>query len=122
MSKYTDYGFDILEFERDAQTGNPKFVVLLPIIWEFGKKGSNYIFTVPAGFIFDVSIPKIATIFFDPTDIKYLKAAALHDCLLENKYDWVFSAAAFNEALRADRVGFFKRTIMFFSVLLWKYE
>jgi hypothetical protein len=90
--------------------------------WDLGKEGSGLTYTVPAGFRFDVSVPRILQWAFSPKDRRFLKAAALHDHMLENGWSRIESAAVFHEALKADKVSRLKRLAMFLAVALWRYR
>ena len=76
---------------------------------------------VPAGYEFDVSIPRALSWAFDPTDPRYLKASALHDWALDQGWDGVSSAASFSDALLAEKVGFARRWAMVFAVIAYKF-
>jgi hypothetical protein len=62
------------------------YVVTSPLIWEIGKNKSGWVFTVPVGKEFESSVPKCLQWLWSPDDPYYLKAAAIHDTLLENGY------------------------------------
>jgi hypothetical protein len=54
------------------------YELLEPVVWRIGHiNGPEHI--VPAGFIFDVSIPRFLRWLYHPTAREYFKAAALHD-------------------------------------------
>lgn len=115
MSAYTDHvavgHVDGIRYSLDAQ-----------LQWEIGRKGSALILSVPAGFVFDVSIPVWWRWLFDPNDIRYFKAAGLHDWMLKDGWSRVTAAAIFHDALAADGVPLWRRLIMFLAVALWKYR
>jgi len=90
--------------------------------WDLGKEGSGLTYTVPAGFRFDVSVPRILQWAFNPNDRRFLKAAALHDHMLESGWSRIESAAVFHEALKADGVQRWRRLAMFLAVALWRYR
>lgn len=102
--------------------GGIKYRTTEPIDWELWEKGSGDWFTVPAGTVFDVSIPLFLRWAFDPHDRRFLKAAALHDTMLESGIDRLRSAAEFNLALKADGVGMRRRLAMFLAVALWRFS
>ncbi|WP_026756665.1 DUF1353 domain-containing protein [Sediminimonas qiaohouensis] len=91
--------------------------------WEIGAKGSDLWVTVPVGFPFDVSIPRGLRWAFDPHDVRYLKAAALHDYAI-HELDWprVTAASLFSEALRAQGLGRLRRLVMVLAVIIWKFN
>jgi len=91
------------------------YITTHQIEWAIGHKSSGFIYTVPAGFVFDVSIPAYLTWLFDPNDPRFLKAAALHDHMLELGWDRPTAAAIFHEALKADGVSKAKRRAMFLA-------
>lgn len=98
------------------------FEVTVPVLWEIGKLGSGLLVTVPAGFHFDVSTPRCLQWFVEPSDPKFMKAAALHDYTLTSGWDRVSAAALFSEALRADEVGRFKRLVCVIAVIIWNWK
>ncbi|WP_019998779.1 DUF1353 domain-containing protein [Aureimonas ureilytica] len=115
MSAYTD---SPALFER---LDGIRYRVLVPITWEIGKKGSGWAFTVLAGTVFDVSIPRPLWWVFSPHDRRFLKAAALHDELLIAGIDRVTAAGAFNEALKADGVSAARRLAMTAAVAFYRW-
>lgn len=100
----------------------PRFEVRHPVIWEIGRKGSGLWVTVPPGYVFDVSVPPPLRWLFDPADPRYLKAACLHDWLLDDGWYRVTAAGVFGAALRADGVGFWRRVAMVVAVVLWRFD
>ena len=115
MSKYTSYNTD---FEY---VGGITYRVKKDITWQVGSlTGPKFI--VPAGFIFDVSVPKFARWIFNPHDKQYFKAAAIHDYMLVNDWSRLTAGAEFNSALKADKVVVWRRFVMWLTVSLWKYE
>ncbi|MEI4262780.1 DUF1353 domain-containing protein [Roseovarius sp. D0-M9] len=90
--------------------------------WAVGHPRSGFVFVVPAGRVFDVSIPRALRWIFDPHDPRFLKAAALHDEMLMTGWARVTAAAEFHEALRADGVGRWARLAMFGAVALWRFQ
>ena len=93
-----------------------------PLSWEVGAQGSGLIVTVPAGTVFDVSIPRGLRWLFDPHDPRYLKAAALHDEMLLRGWARTTAGAEFHEALKADKVAMWRRLSMWLAVSLFKYR
>lgn len=99
-----------------------KYITVRPLSWELGRKESGYIVTVPRDYVFDVSIPWFARWIFDPHDPAYLKAAALHDCLLDRQWERVSAAAVFHNALKADQVSLWRRLTMWLAVSLFRFR
>jgi hypothetical protein len=114
MSAYTDH------FGAVALSGID-YKLTAPLTWRIGHIDGPAV-TVPAGFVFQVSVPTILRWAFSPHDGRFHKAAALHDWLLINGWDRVTSGAIFHEALKADGVGTWKRKVMLLAVVLWKFE
>lgn len=114
MSRYTDTISVIPDGDR--------YRLARDVHWDIGKPGSGATYTVPAGFVFDVSIPHFARWLFNPHDRRFLKAAALHDHMLLSGWNRVESGAAFHEALKADDVPPWRRLVMFLAVALWRYR
>lgn len=94
---------------------------LEPLVWSVGHAGSGLEFVIPAGVVFDLSVPRGLRWFFDPHDQRYLKSAALHDEMLAAGWSRVSAAGEFHEALRADGVDRFRRLAMFVAVALWRF-
>jgi Protein of unknown function (DUF1353) len=96
------------------------FISEAALPWELGRRGSGLWVTVPAGFVFDMSIPRALHWAFDPRDGRYMKAAALHDYALQARgFDRVSSAALFSSALAADRVPAWQNLFFTLSVIAW---
>ena len=89
---------------------------------EIGRNGSGALVVVPAGFIFDVSIPPGARWIFDPCDPAYLKASCVHDWLLVDGWDRVTAGAVFHEILRTEKICLGQRLVRWFAVSLWRYR
>ena len=91
-----------------------------PVAWDVGKLGSGWVLTIPAGFMFDSSVPRWARWYFDPHEPLWLLAAAVHDCLLAQGHDRAFAACEWLRAARAmDRR---KRVwVAFAGVFLWAF-
>lgn len=99
------------------------WVLLSPLRWEIGAKGSGMMWVVPAGYSCDMAtIPALARAIFDPSDGRFAKAAVLHDHMLESGFDRLTAAAEFHSALRADGVARWRRLVMFLAVALWRYD
>ena len=96
--------------------------VVRPVPWEIGRPGSGLWLIVPIGYEFDVSVPWWLRWAVDRRDPRYLKAAALHDWALDDRWDRVSAAAAFADALRADGVGRARRLAMTLAVIVWRFD
>lgn len=90
-----------------------------PITWEIGKKGSGLWVTVPAGFEFESSVPRLCWWFFPPDDPRFLKAAAVHDWLLEASYAAAFAAGEWHSAAKSSGAPPVRRYLAFLAVAAW---
>ena len=97
-----------------------RYATTAPVAWDIGKLGSGWVLTIPAGFMFDSSVPRWAQWCFDPHEPRWLLAAAVHDCLLAQGHDRAFAACEWLRAARAmDRR---KRVwVAFAGVFLWAF-
>ena len=111
MSPYTQH-------IQTTHLGGIRYRLDAPLLWELGEVGSGDFITVPQGFVFDVSIPWWVRRAFDPHDLRYRKAAALHDHLLSKpNYSRAMAAAVFYDALKADGASAFRRAVMTMAVI-----
>lgn len=77
---------------------------------------------MPAGFEFDVSVPRWLRWLFDPHRADFHKASALHDHMLTGGWSRITAGAEFHNALKADGVRAIRRLVMLIAVLIWKFE
>lgn len=66
--------------------GSRGYVLVAPIVWHLGKKDSGHILTIPKGTEFESSVPWVLRWLWSVDDPYFLKAAAIHDFMLENGY------------------------------------
>lgn len=99
-----------------------EYVTKVPLSFDLGFKGSGFSYTVPKNFKFEVSIPKGLRWILNPHNPKYLKAAVIHDHMLERGWDRPTAGGVFQAALKVSGVGSAKRLAMFFAVTLWKWH
>lgn len=109
MSKFTD-------FSGINQIGGHRYRLTSDLLFEVGKRGSGFSYVVPAGFVFDVSIPIGVRWLFNPDDIRYLKASAVHDHMWINGWDLQTAAAIFYRALRSSYVPAWRAMAMYAAV------
>ena len=114
MSRYTD------NKSPAVLVGADLYQLAYPLAWHIGTL-SGPLYEVQEGFLFDVSIPWWATWLFSRHDPKFLKAAALHDHMLQAGWSRITAGAEFHNALAADRVPVWQRITMWLAVSLWKY-
>jgi hypothetical protein len=115
VSAYTAYHFAF------TAAGGIRFRLTEPLTWRVGAIDGPII-VVDADFVFDVSVPRAFRWLFNPLDRRYLKAAALHDWLLEYGWDRITAGAVFHQALRADGVSAWRRIVMLLAVQLYKFS
>lgn len=83
--------------------GSRGYVVTHPLFWQIGKKGSGWVLTVPKGKEFESSVPRLFHWALSPDDPNFLKAAAIHDTLLEAGYRPAFADSQWFEAALSER-------------------
>ncbi len=114
MSKATTYD----DWERDGDC----YRLRSPLAWEIGNKGSGWLLVIPAGFVFESSVPRIASWIVSPHYRPWLLAAAVHDRLLEEGFDKAFAAGEWLRAVRAmaakDRKAWLALPA-YYGVVLW---
>ncbi len=77
---------------------------------------------MPAGFRVDVSVPIPLRWLFSPHDPRFLKAAALHDHMLNEGWNRIEAAGPFERALAADGTSLWRRLVMFLAVALYRFN
>lgn len=121
MSAYTQHtGPKPDPFDPEALDGI-RFRLARDLVWHIGHE-TGPAYPVPAGFEFDVSIPRWLWWLFDPREQAFLKGAALHDHMLIHGWSRLTAAAEFHNALKADGVRLWRRLAMFLATALWRYE
>lgn len=101
--------------------GGIRYRLDAPLVWRIGHiDGPAY--TVPAGFEFDMSVPRFLRWLFDPHRRDFHKAAALHDHMLESGWSRITAGAEFHNALHADGVAAWRRLLALFAVMIWRFE
>ncbi len=86
--------------------GSRGYVTTRPVHWNLMWKGSPFVLKIPAGREFESSVPRTLQWLWSPDDPHYLKAAVIHDVLLESGSRWVeadsqwFAAALSEQAPR----------------------
>lgn len=93
-----------------AKRGSRDYVTVSEVRWHLMWKGSPYVLAIPAGREFESSVPRILQWLWSPDDPYYLKAALIHDVLLESgsrtfEADSQWRAAALSEKAPAFRTG-----------------
>ena len=89
-----------------------RWKLLAPLVFEGSAK-----FIVPTGFETDfASVPRFAWRFCPPIAGNHAEPAVLHDYLCENSNNQPYADKMFLEAMKANGVGWIKRTVMFNAV------
>ena len=78
--------------------GLRRHVTTRPVRWWIGKKNSGWLLEIPAGRPFESSVPRALWWLFSPDDPYFLKAALIHDVLLEDGYRHAFADSQWFEA------------------------
>lgn len=114
MSAYTRHSGPV-------HVGGIVYRLTQPLVWRIGHENGP-VYTVPAGFEFDMSVPRFLRWLFDPHRSDFHKAAALHDHMLQAGWSRITAGAEFHNALKADGVTAWKRLVMLIAVLIWKFD
>lgn len=101
-----------------AEKGGPRdYVVVQPVEWWIGKKHSGWKFTVPVGRAFESSVPPALRWAFSPDDPYFLKAAAVHDMLLEEGYRNAFADSQWFEVAMSVHAPMWRAWIAYLGML-----
>ncbi len=100
-----------------------RYVLVQSLALTIGGENAVTQVEVPAGFAFDVSVPRLLRWWIDPHDERLLKAAALHDYAL-HRLGWPreVAAAPFGHCLREAGVSRGKRLAMIVAVIVWRWN
>lgn len=87
------------------------YVTTQTVFWNLMWKGSPYVLDIPPGREFESSVPRSLQWLWSPDDPFFLKAALIHDVLLESgargfEADSQWRAAALSQKAPAVRTGF----------------
>lgn len=96
-----------------------KYYLTSDLKWEVGKKHSGLTITIEESFEFESSVPKWLRWLWSPDDPYFLKAAAIHDWLLENGYRPAFAAGEWHDAAKSVHAPKIRRLFGFMAVALW---
>jgi hypothetical protein len=81
-----------------APGGARRYVTTRAISWGIGAKGSPWRLIIPAGREFESSVPRFARWILSPDDPRFLRAALIHDHLLEAGFRPFFAAGEWYDA------------------------
>ncbi|KPU83673.1 hypothetical protein JI58_08045 [Marinosulfonomonas sp. PRT-SC04] len=82
--------------------GSRSYVTAQTVFWNIGKKGSGWVLTIPPGREFESSVPKYLHWALSPDDPYFLKAAVIHDTLLESGFRRAFADSQWFEAAMSE--------------------
>lgn len=89
-----------------------------PLRYVHEEAGLDY--TVPVGTRTDLASVPWFTAWAIPPGGEHQRSAVLHDVLCETPgITWFFAAAVMREAMHRDGVAFFRRMIIYYSILWW---
>ena len=76
-------------------------------------------YEIPKGFTTDgATVPRVFWVLFPPVG-KYLKAAILHDWMLDSNYGWKIANKEFNSMLKKLDIAWWRRMLMVGSVKIY---
>ncbi|GLQ26143.1 DUF1353 domain-containing protein [Sulfitobacter pacificus] len=116
----------MLDFETPADWSQHlsgiKYVTTRDIDWGLGTPRSKTRLKIPAGRVFDVSVPRGLRWLIDPHNPKYRIAGLIHDELL-HVHNWTRMRAGgeFHDALRAGGTSAICAIALWVAVSLFKY-
>lgn len=102
-----------------CKKGGPRgYVTTAQIDWPIGRKGSRHVETIPAGFEFESSVPRLLQRLWSPDDPAFLLSACVHDWLLEAGYDRDFCDSQWLAAARKSKANCWRaKTARLFMML-----
>lgn len=81
------------------------YVTTAPVNVSIGKSGSGWFLSIAPGREFESSVPRLLRWILSPHDPRFLRAALIHDHLLETGHRPFFAAGEWHAAARADGAG-----------------
>lgn len=85
--------------------GSRGYMTTAQIDWPIGRKGSQHIETIPKGFEFESSVPRVLQWLWSPHDPNFLLSACVHDWLIEAGYDLDFCDSQWLAAARKSKAS-----------------
>ncbi len=77
------------------------YMTVKPVVHAIGRAGSGWRLLIPSGREFESSVPRALRWLISPDDPRFLRAALVHDHLLEEGNRALFSAGEWHAAARA---------------------
>jgi hypothetical protein len=94
------------------------YVTTRVVAWSLMWKGSPYILTIPVGREFESSVPRSLQWLWSPDDPYYLKAALIHDVLLESGSRWIEADSQWFAAALSERAPRIKTALAWTGMIL----
>ena len=116
----------MMDFKRpetwSAHVGGIQYCTTAEVDWGLGTPLSKTRLILPAGRVFDVSVPRGLRWLFDPHDPRYRVAGLIHDHLLHiDNWTRMRAGGEFHDALRAGGTPWPLALIMWLAVSIFKY-
>lgn len=89
------------EFDQYEPVGGIDYVLIADLAWEIGWNGSGKALIIPAGTVFQSSVPRGARWIVSPHHKPWLLASAVHDEMLKRGYSPARAAGEWYEAVKA---------------------
>jgi len=102
------------QFNRGGRRG---YVLAAPLCWNIGKKQSEWLLIIPEGTEFESSVPALLRWALSPDDPAFLKAAVIHDFLLESGFKRAFADSQWLEAALSEQAPPFKARIAYVGMV-----
>ena len=88
------------------------------LVWQIGSKTSGWYLRVPVGTEFESSVPFVLRWILSPADPAFLKAACVHDYLLENGYTRAFADSQWLEVNLSEHTPKLKTKLAYLGMVL----
>ena len=112
---------DLPDVSWCVKGGSREYVVVRSFGWWIGMKDSGWMLEIPVGKEFESSVPWWLKWVFSPDDPFFLKAAAIHDALLEMGTRNLFADSQWIEAAMSDHAPALRTWFAYFGMLLRRF-
>lgn len=89
--------------------------------WDIGQRGSGWVLNIPEGSEFESSVPRGLHWALSPHDPYFLKAAAVHDTLLEQGFRRAFADSQWYEAALSEGAPPVKTRIIYLGMVIRRF-
>lgn len=103
------------------QGGSRGYVTTQPVNWDIMYKGSPWPMEIPEGREFESSVPRALQCFWSPDDPFFLKAALIHDVLLESGSRPFEADSQWRAVALSEKAPPFKAGIAYAGMILRRY-